>query len=66
MLAIYIPGGLLAVSFAIASAKLKMTPGGPPVEGPLVQRMGFLEFVQGGVNRNLSFNSHDCETIARL
>ena len=44
MLAIYIPGGLLAVSFAIASAKLKMTPGGPPVEGPLVQRMGFLEF----------------------
>ena len=43
MLAIYIPSGLLAVSFAIASAKLKMTPGGPPVEGPRVQR-GFLEF----------------------
>ena len=28
--AIYIPGGLLAVSCAIASAKLKLTPGGPP------------------------------------
>ncbi|HEY1917548.1 MAG TPA: DUF4231 domain-containing protein [Streptosporangiaceae bacterium] len=29
MEAIYIPGGLLAVSAAIASAKLKLTPGGP-------------------------------------
>ncbi len=30
MAAIYIPGGLLAISCAIASVKLKMTPGGPP------------------------------------
>jgi hypothetical protein len=30
ILAIYIPGGLLSVSAAIASAKLKLTPGGPP------------------------------------
>lgn len=30
MAAIYIPGGLLAVSCAIASVKLKLTPGGPP------------------------------------
>jgi hypothetical protein len=28
---IYIPGGLLAVSSAIVSAKLKLTPGGPPI-----------------------------------
>ena len=33
MEAIYIPVGLLAVSSAIASAKLKLTPGGPP-NGP--------------------------------
>jgi len=33
MEAIYIPAGLLAVSAAIVSAKLKMTPGGPPI-GP--------------------------------
>lgn len=33
MEAIYIPGGLLSVSAAIASAKLKLTPGGPPT-GP--------------------------------
>jgi Protein of unknown function (DUF4231) len=31
MEAIYIPGGLLAVSSAIVSAKLKLTPGGPPI-----------------------------------
>lgn len=30
MAAIYIPGGILSVSCAIASAKLKLTPGGPP------------------------------------
>jgi hypothetical protein len=34
MEAIYIPGGLLSVSSAIASAKLKLTPGGPPT-GPV-------------------------------
>jgi hypothetical protein len=33
MEAVYIPAGLLAVSSAVASAKLKLTPGGPPT-GP--------------------------------
>jgi hypothetical protein len=32
MEAIYIPAGLLAISCAVASAKLKLTPGGPPME----------------------------------
>jgi hypothetical protein len=34
ILAIYIPGGILSISFAIAATKLKLTPGGPPI-GPL-------------------------------
>jgi hypothetical protein len=33
MEAIYIPGGLLAISAAVATAKLKFTPGGTPMEG---------------------------------
>jgi hypothetical protein len=38
MEAIYIPGGLLAVSSAIAAAKLKLTPGGIPT-GPAGEKM---------------------------
>jgi hypothetical protein len=34
MEAIYIPGGLLAISSAVATAKLKFTPGGTPMEDP--------------------------------
>ena len=34
MEAIYIPGGLLAISSAVATAKLKLTPGGTPMEDP--------------------------------